>query len=396
MRPLRASRLLILALLTLPALRAMAADPASWPGTDWETSTPAREALDPGTLAALDADLRAGRFGYVDSMLVARHGRIVAEASYPRDYRAINAPLMTASPGQWNYYDADWHPWYRDTGLHTLQSTSKSFGSALAGIAIARGAIRDTDATLGDLLPHRHITDPRKAAITFDNVLTMRPGFAWNEGELSYRDPLNDSIVVEDARDWVGYLLAKPLTSEQGSTYSYNSTNSQMIGEIVATAVGKPLEMFAEEALFGPIGIRDYHWKRSPEGFSDTAGGLYMRPRDLARFALLYLRGGEWDGRQVIPAQWVARTTETRVVDTAPADPSNNTGYGYQWWIFEHGGDGKPRMVGTWGWGGQFALLVPDLDLIAVFTGWNTYDNQHDIDVVRAFYQRVVLPAAKK
>ena len=371
-----------------------AAAPTSWPGTDWDRSTPAREAMDPATIADLDADLRAGRMGYVDAMLIARHGRIVAEATYARDYRAINAPLMQDAPGQWNYYDADWHPWYRDTGLHTLQSTSKSFASALAGIAIGRGAIRGTDATLGELLPHRRIADARKAAITLENVLTMRPGFAWNETEVSYRDPANDSIVVEHSRDWVGYLLSKPLTSEQGTAYSYNSTNSQMISEIVSTAVGTPLDMFAEETLFGPIGIREYHWKRSPEGFSDTAGGLYLRPRDLARFALLYLRGGEWNGTQIIPAQWVADSLATHVTDTAPSDPENDTGYGYQWWVFEHGSAGKPRMVGTWGWGGQFALLVPELDLIAVFTGWNTYDGQQDIDVVRAFYQRVVLPAA--
>ena len=396
MHLLHVSKWLLASLLLLPVLRATAAESPSWPAADWEMSTPAHEAMDARTIAALDAEIRAGRLGYVDSMLIARHGRIVAEAGYPRDYRAINAPLMTASPGQWNYFDADWHPWYRDTGLHTLQSTSKSFASALAGIAIAQGAIRGTDATLGELLPHRHITDPKKAAITLDNVLTMRPGFAWNETEVSYRDPRNDSIVVEDTRDWVGYLLLKPLTSEQGSTYSYNSTNSQMISEIVSTAVGKPLDMFAEEMLFGPIGIHDYHWKRAPEGFSDTAGGLYLRPRDLARFGLLYLRGGEWNGKQVIPAQWVTDSLATHVADTAPADPEDNAGYGYQWWVFEHGSSGKPRMVGTWGWGGQFALLVPDLDLIAVFTGWNTYDGQQDIDVVHAFYQRVVLPAAQQ
>lgn len=390
----RAVGLLLLPILALPVTAV--SGPASWPGADWELSTPAQEAMDPKVIAAFDKEVRAERFGYVDSMLIARHGRIVAEATYPRDYRAINAPLMTAGPGQWNYFDADWHPWYRDTGLHTLQSTTKSVASALAGIAIAQGAIRGTDATLGALLPHRHIRDPRKAAITLDNVLTMRPGFAWNETEVSYRDPQNDSIVVEDTRDWVAYLLAKPLTSQQGSTYSYNSTNSQMISEIVATAVGKPLDMFAEEALFTPIGIRDYHWKRAPEGFSDTAGGLYLRPRDLARFALLYLRGGEWNGRQVIPSEWVARSLEAHVADTAPADPATNTGYGYQWWVFEHGAAGKPRMVGAWGWGGQFALLVPELDLIAVFTGWNTYDGQEDMGVVDAFYRQVVLPTAKK
>ena len=77
-------------------------------------------------------------------------------------------------------------------------------------------------------------------------------------------------------------------------------------------------------------------------------------------------------------------------------DATDNLGYGYQWWVYEHGADGTPRMVGTWGWGGQFALLVPSLDLVAVFTGWNVYDGQDEIAPVKAFYQRVVLPASGK
>lgn len=385
----------VLALTLATAMPVHAAEPAlAWPGEDWVVSTPQREGMDARALADFDADIRAGRFGYVDSMLVIRHGRIVAEHSYPRDYAAINAPLMKGEPGPWNYHDANWHPYYQGSPLHTLQSTTKSFASALAGIAIARGKIRGTAATLGELLPHRGITDPRKAAITLDNVLTMRPGFEWLETEVSYWDPRNDSIRVEKTNDWVGYLLAKPLVTEQGSTYTYNSTNSQMISEIVSTAVGQGLDAFAEEALFTPLGIREYRWKSAPEGYRDTAGGLYLSARDLARFGLLFLRGGEWNGKQLIPADWVARSLDTHVADTDPADPDSNTGYGYQWWVFEHGNDGTPRMVGTWGWGGQFALLVPALDLVVVFTGWNTYEGQEDIAPVRAFYQRVVLPAA--
>ncbi|MFM7785694.1 MAG: serine hydrolase domain-containing protein, partial [Gammaproteobacteria bacterium] len=368
----------------------------SWPDEDWELSTPAAEGIDAKTIAALDADLRAGRYGYVDAMVVIRHGRIIAEHSYPRDYATINAPLIEGEPGPWNYHDANWHPYFRGSQLHTLQSTTKSFASALAGIAIAQGRIRGVDATLGELLPHRQISDPAKAAITLDNVLTMRPGFEWLETEVSYWDPRNDSIRVEKTNDWTGYLLAKPLVTAQGSTYTYNSTNSQMISEIVSTAVGKGLDAFAEETLFGPLGIREYQWKSAPEGYRDTAGGLYLSARDLARFGLLFLRGGEWNGKQLIPADWVARSLETHVRDTEPADPAANFGYDYQWWVFEHGSEGRPRMVGTWGWGGQFALLVPALDLVAVFTGWNTYDGQEDIAPVLAFYERVVLPAAAR
>ena len=393
-----AASLLVSVLLALPSARAAEAvrDASAWPAADWEVSTPGREGMDAKTIAALDRDLRAGRYGYVDAMLVIRHGRIVAEHSYPRDYATINAPLMTGEPGPWNYHDADWHPYYRGTALHTLQSTTKSFASALAGIAIAQGRIRGVEATLGELLPHRQISDPAKAAITLDDVLTMRPGFEWLETEVSYRDPRNDSIRVEKTEDWTGYLLSKPLVTAPGSTYTYNSTNSQMISEIVSTAVGKGLDAFAEETLFGPLGIREYQWKSAPEGYRDTAGGLYLKPRDLARFGLLFLRGGEWKGKQLIPADWVLRSLETHVADTEPADPGANFGYGYQWWVFEHGSAGRPRMVGTWGWGGQFALLVPALDLVAVFTGWNTYDGQEDIAPVLAFYERVVLPAATR
>jgi len=120
---------------------------------------------------------------------------------------------------------------------------------------------------------------------------------------------------------------------------------------------------------------------------------LYLKPRDLARFGLLFGRDGEWDGRQVIPAEWVADSARPHVADTAPASPDFNVGYGYQWWIYNHGDDGKPFMYGTWGWGGQFALVVPDLDLVAVFTGWNVYDGQDNEYPFRLFYDRVVLTA---
>jgi CubicO group peptidase (beta-lactamase class C family) len=121
-----------------------------------------------------------------------------------------------------------------------------------------------------------------------------------------------------------------------------------------------------------------------------------LRPRALARFALLFQRNGEWHGRQVIPAAWVERSLATHVADTEPANAEADFGYGYQWWVFEHGGDGKPRMVGTWGWGGQFALLVPALDLIAVFTGWNVYEGQDSLSTVRGFYERIVVPSATR
>lgn len=364
----------------------------SWPSDGWQTTTPEREGLDPQAIAQLDAEFRAGEHGYVDSMLIIRDGRLAFEAYYENDYQAINADLVTGESGPWNYYDYTWHPNYMGSDLHTMQSSSKSFMSALVGIAIARGDLSGTDAMLGELLPHRNITDPQKAAITLENILTMTPGFEWEE-DISYLDPKNDATQSELTDDWVGYLLDKPLIHEQGTSYKYNSANTQMMSEMVSTATGKALNEYAEELLFDPIGIKDYFWKDAPEGFKDVSGGIFLQPRDLARFALLYERDGEWDGQQVVPADWVAISAIPHVADTAPSSPDFNVGYGYQWWIYNHGEGDQPFMYGTWGWGGQFALIVPELDLIGVFTGWNIYEGQDYDYAFELFYDRVVLSA---
>ena len=374
----------------------MADTPAafSWPGVDWQVSTPEREGLDGQAIAQLDKELRSGKHGYVDSMLIIRNGRMVFEAYYENDYKAINADLVSGESGPWNYYDVAWHPFYKGGDLHTVQSTTKSFMSALVGIAIARGELPGVSATLGDLLAGRKIADPQKAAITLDNILTMRPGFEWEE-DVSYFDPINDAIRVESTDDWVAYLLDKPLAHDQGTTFKYNSTNTQLMSEMVSTATGRALDDYAEELLFGPIGIEDYFWKDAPEGFKDTAGGLYLKPRDLARFALLYEREGEWDGRQIVPAEWVAISTRPHVRDTGPDDPDFNVGYGYQRWVYHDGSDGGPILYGSWGWGGQFALIAPEIDLIGVFTGWNIYDGMEYEYAYQLFYDRVVIAAAR-
>lgn len=377
-----------------PAKPLLVSHSQSWPGERWQISTPEKEQLDGNAIALLDKELDSGLHGYVDSMHIIRHGRMVFESYYANDYQKINAPLITDESGPWNYFDVNWHPNYQGGELHTVQSSTKSFTSALVGIAIDRGDLSGVNASLGELLPHRNITDPQKAAITLDNILTMRPGFEWEE-DVSYWNPLNDAIRVESTDDWVNYLLKKPMLHPQGSTYRYNSTNTQLMSEIISTATGQALDHYAQQLLFEPIGIKDYFWKEAPEGFTDAAGGLYLTPRDFARFALLYQTEGQWNGRQVISREWVTKSILPYVKDTYPGDPEFNVGYGYQWWIFKDGSDGLPVMYGSWGWGGQFALIVPDLDLVAVFTGWNVYEGSDYEYTYNLFYDRIVLPASK-
>ena len=361
--------------------------------SDWQQTTPAEAGLDGDAIAQLDAEIREGQHGLVDSMLIIRGGKLAFEAYYEHDYETMNADRVTGESGPWNYWDVNWHPYYDGTELHTIQSSTKSFMSAMVGIAIARGEISGTDATLAELLPHRNISDPEKAAITLEDILTMRAGFEWNEDDLSYWHPDNDSTMVEKTDDWVAYLLAKPLANEPGSTYNYSSTVTQLMSEIVSTASGMPLDEYAEKFLFGPIGIDEYMWKDAPEGFKDVAGGMYFKPRDFARFGLLYANDGMWEGNQVVPADWVKQSGAAHVERAYPEVDGFDVGYGYQFWVFAHGTDGNPYMYGTWGWGGQFALIVPELDLVGVFTGWNVYDEIDAEYAYRLFYERVVLTA---
>lgn len=376
-----------------PVAKSPSATPAtkSWPGENWEMSTPEQEGLDGEAIARLDAEFQEGLHDNVDSMLIIRNGRLAFEAYYEHDYQAINADLVTGESGPWNYYDFNWHPFYRASELHTLQSSTKSVMSALVGIAIARGDLPGVNATLGELLPHRDITDPQKAAITLENILLMRSGFEWEE-DVSYWDPRNDGIKVESSDDWVAYLLDKPVANEQGTTFNYNSTSTQLMSEMVSTATGRSLNDYAEEFLFGPIGISEYFWKDAPEGFKDVSGGIYLKVRDFARFALLFERNGEWDGQQIVPAEWVASSSAPFIAET---DPERDWGYGYQWWTYKFEKDGKPFMYGASGWGGQLALIVPELDLIGVFTGWNIYDGQDPERASELFYDRIVVPAAE-
>jgi CubicO group peptidase (beta-lactamase class C family) len=360
------------------------------PSGEWRRSTPDAERVDAAALEALDAEFRAGDHGYVNSMLVIRHGGIVFDRHYDHDYSSINADLIRAAPGPYNYFDADWHPYHRGTELHTIQSATKSVVSLLVGIAIARGEISGTEATLGALLPERKLDDPRKAQITLEQILTMRSGFDWDETSLSYFDPRNDSTRMEVTDDWVAFLLARPLIAEPGTVWVYNSANSQLLSEIVSVATGQRLDRYAETHLFGPLGIDDYHWKTAPEGFSDTSAGLFLHPHDLAKIAWLCAQMGSWGGEQVVPGDWIERSTRPHVRDTSPDDPDFNVGYGYQWWVYDDGRDGKPVIYGGWGWGGQFPLVVPERDMVAVFTGWNVYEGAEYAAAYELFRDRVV------
>jgi CubicO group peptidase (beta-lactamase class C family) len=334
---------------------------------DWETASPEALGFRAGALEALDKEFAVGAHGYVDSMLVIRHGRIAIERSYAHDYDRLF--VGKGEPGIYNYYDPAWHPYYKRTKLHTMQSVSKSVTSALVGMAIARGEIAGVDVKVMPYFSSFSVKpDPRRDRMRIRDLLTMTAGIAWDESSTSYTNAKNNCAEMEAADDWIQYVLDQPMAAEPGTTFVYNSGATQLLSYIIRKATGKEADDYAREHLFAPLGI-EYFWKRTPKGLADTEGGLYLQPRDLAKFGLLYLEEGMWEGRRILPVDWTKQSTRW-MLDAGKTD----RGYGYKWWVLSRKGAGSYDAYAALGYGGQRLIVVPELDLIAIFTGWNIYD----------------------
>jgi CubicO group peptidase (beta-lactamase class C family) len=344
-----------------------------WPTKGWTSAAPKEVGLDPKPLIDLAADIAAGKYGNVDSMLVVRHGRLAFDRSFKHDYDriygeearrpgALNAHDPT---GPYNYFNPWWHPFYHRGDLHTMQSVTKTVTSVVIGIATAHKEFPALDTPVLKFFDAGAVAhlDDRKRRMTIKHLLTMTAGFDWNE-DLPYADPNNAGSLMEASFDWVRFAIDRPMAAEPGTTFRYNSGATQILSHIFRHATGHDIEEYADKHLFAPLGIDRYFWKRTPSGLVDTEGGLYLRPQDLAKIAYLYLKNGVWDGTAVVQPEWVKASVAPSI------DVSDGVKYGYKWWLYPHGRDGRLAFGGS-GFGGQRPIVVPELDLVMVFTGWN-------------------------
>ena len=340
----------------------------------WLRSTPKAVGLDPKVLAELDADIAAGKYGYIDSMLVIRHGRLVYDRSYPHEYSqiygkeakelgALNAHDPT---GPYNYFNPWWHPFYRRGDLHTMQSVTKTVTSVVIGVATARGEFPDLATPILKFFDESKVAniDERKRSVTIRHLMTMTGGFDWDE-ELPYDDPNNSCSLMEASFDWVQFAIDRKMAREPGAAFNYNSGETELLAHIFNAATGRDIEEYAAEHLFAPLGIERYFWKRSPSGLIDTEGGLYLNPHDLAKIAYLFLKKGVWQGKTIVTPEWVTESVTPKVeVD------KSGVKYGLKWWLFPYGDGSHVAWAGS-GFGGQMPIIVPEHDLVLVFTGWN-------------------------
>ena len=366
---------------------------AAWPTHGWAQEKPANVGLDEKTLADFDRDLAGGKYFLVDSFAVFRCGKQVFERNYKHDYGQIYAKeaktrgaLNPHLTGPYNYFDPAWHPYYRGTNMHSMQSVTKTVTSIILGIAITRGdfkAGRDTPIIKYFDASKVQDLDKRKEHITLRNVLTMSTGLKWNEA-VAYDDPTNDAAVMEAKDDWVQYVIDRPMVAEPGTVFNYSSGVSELLAYIFKQETGQDVETYGEKFLFAPLGMKHY-WKRTPKGLPDTEGGLFLESSDLAKVGYLFLHDGQWAGVQIVSKDWVKQSL-TPAFDTG----EEGSKYGFKWWLFPR--PDPDRMIwAAVGFGGQRLMVFPEEDLIVTFTGWNILANE---SLVGTFLKRIE-PAIK-
>ena len=372
-----------------------------WPTKSWSSASPKDLGLNPDTLALLDASFVNGSNGYMDGLLVIRHGKIAYQHTYPHDYAQIYKEQVNHKSGlnandpssPYNYFNDWWHPWYQHTNLHTLQSVTKTITSVVIGVAITRKDFPDINTPVlrfFDTTQIKHIDD-RKRRMTIKHLLTMTAGLSWDEN-VHYDDPKNDCSVMEAGFDWVGYVINKPMAEEPGTKFNYNSGATQLLAYIFRVATGKDIETYAVEQLFNPLGIESHFWKRIPTGLVDTEGGLYLSPPDLAKVFYLYLHNGEWDGKQLVNPDWVKQSVTPQI------SIGGGMQYGYKWWLQSIG---QNPAVDIWrgsGFGGQIPIIIPAYDMVVVFNAWNILPGKpgmHFQEAMRMILNAVVIEKKK-
>jgi formylglycine-generating enzyme required for sulfatase activity/CubicO group peptidase (beta-lactamase class C family)/pimeloyl-ACP methyl ester carboxylesterase/predicted small lipoprotein YifL len=306
------------------------------PGEDWKVSTPAEQGLDPMLVADLYANATKPESLY--GLLLIKNGYLIAESYFNGGGREQ---------------------------ITNLASMTKSYISALVGIALDQGCMSSVDQKMMDFFPEfaDQITDPRKEQITIGDMLAMRSGYPWEAITPPYGDLLYSSNDL-----WLPHIVDFPLTSDPGTEFAYSNLTAHLLGIIVARACGTDLLTFGQQYLFSPMNARVGLWWSDADGYYKGDSRIYLTARDAAKLGLLYINHGEYEGNRIFSADWVSESLQAYsdgIYGNHVGNYLSDIGYGYLWWSAKAG---NHHFYYAWGAGGNLIILLDELNMVIVIT----------------------------
>ena len=295
------------------------------------------------------------------------------------------------------YFAGRTHPTFGETPIvfdrettHGLSSVTKSFTATLLGRAITEGYVVNENQAIFDYLPdYSDLNIGQKSDVTLRHLVSMSGGLQWDEWSYPLTDLRNDLIAwYRHQGDLNRFVLERPIVADPGTVFVYNGGLTNVLGEIIGRATGQRLDRYSAP-LFARLGIVDFSWYFIRPEYVYASGDLSMRPRDMAKLGQLYLQRGVWQGEQILSDAWVEASASPAFI--LESGFNGHTGYGYGWWQKSSAyGDG---VFAAAGWGDQAIIVVPQFDMVVVFTGGSYWDapllTSHDMMLT------YILPAAR-
>jgi CubicO group peptidase (beta-lactamase class C family) len=343
----------------------------------WAVAPLGSEGCDAEIIKALFEGVLDGTYKNIRSVLIARNGKLVVEEYFPREEGNRRAQA------------------FQRVAPQEITSATKSITSILIGIAIDQKLIQRVDEPVSALLPeYAALLTGGKQELRLRDLLTMCAGLSWDEWTFPYSDARNDHIRMLQSTDPIRFVFEQPLVAKPGTKFAYSSGVSIALGEILHRAAKMPVDKFAEKHLFAPLGISDFYWSKYPGEIVQTGGGLFLRPRDMAKVGLLFLDGGRFQGKRVVSEHWVQQSTTNHAPAGQIPEAARAEGYGYQWWLSSlRIGEKTVATFSARGRGGQFIIVLPSKQLVALFTSHP--DNSAMFQPLEIM-ERFVLPAVEK
>jgi CubicO group peptidase (beta-lactamase class C family) len=378
------------------AISLLVTNPAlSQPAPDYKYSPPAKlnDGIRTGTLSSAkldEAKVSAGMnevlrraYGNIHSVLILRDGKLVCEEYF-------TGPDENNHKGEIGIVSHN-----RDT-LHDLRSVTKSVVALSVLIAHSQGKIKDLDQPVFSFFPeYASHAQGEKKSITVRHALTMTSGLEWDESG-SYSNPASSAVQMNSAANTIEFVLGRKLVNKPGTKFEYNGGMTQLLAAIIRKTTGSDIESFTKKHLLSPLGITKYEWAKLKPGQPDADSGLRLRSRDIAKIGLLFVNGGSWNGKRIVPKKLIAEA----MAEHAKVSSDDKTGdvvtYGYQIWRFafppdENWPSGFVELSGN---GGQKVVFDVTTRVLVVITAGN-YDREDLKKNSFDIYPDIVFPALR-